>query len=953
MENNKITGFITKIKFFVLFIILVLLSPISNIVYGQDWPRFRGDVALSGHTLTKVPTSTPSNFLESQLGASSIQPLTADVDNDNLPEIIYLQQGRLIASSQDGTNLINKFFGITEIVSVNELDGDLSTPEIIAFDTFQRILLVINADGNLRWQYQFPEFVTLSSNYIKIADISPERFGKEIVLFPDHTKTQLDALGYFFSSQGTLYANPIVTQLFGGQLNFPQLAIADVDNDLLQEVVVVGRPRLMVFSGNGELKQQLDFREGDPEGRHYGLFTLADVNGDKTLEAIIIADSIPALAENNKMTAISVLQLTPVVKRLWGTAFPFSQTLRAPLKAVQDFDNDGKSEIVVNFWDGQEQQIRIYNGEGDPIVPGQAKLLTTIRNSYVWDIQDLNNDGIVELLSSLENVAVPSLTVNSLLKIYRPTTFNGNYSFLDSAQPITAMYLLNRTSFANESFNKIGSSDEARPKVSILETPLPRFLTYSSNATKGINFQERFILIDQVNGQEKLKLKTDLDIPRPGLIRAILSTTLNNEKFLVSQEVNGQTTGEIGIYQRMRKKLRILGTPLAVGSNLSSQVRVADLDVDRSNEIIIRGSGGKLLVITLDEINNTLTNIASFPGNFTPIIQALDGNNKNRPQIITTTNDNGRLRLSVYETRGTIEAKNLQVVERWGVTFSDISANTNVTITTGRFSGLSNRIDIFISTPRDRSIMLSGSDGAILWSRSDVFTFGNNPSVRDFNQDGRDDIYIVSDNLYRVLDGAVGRELVGPINVASFGGDFNSTPILSGNGDVLLVGPGTVVKITDKGTLLWNFAKTISGKVSQRQATNLLMGLAETNNTNGSIFDKIGGNFGESDTFYIYDYSNGFLSTKTPFQPITDIISLDLNNDGQDEFVFGTADGQIVALRAQDGSLVWSIRLESFPSDPVIAVVGKSRKTNLLFAPGNGTLRVYPLSAPTSETDLE
>ncbi len=945
MKSYKIISFIIRSAF------LMLLVLLTNTSQAQDWSRFRGDVLLSGHTLTKTPTTTPSNFLDFQLGGSAIQPLIADLDNDKSPEIIYLQQGRLMANSQDGTILVNKFFGVTEIVSVIDLDNDNSTPELIAFDTFQRILLIINADGNLRWQYQFPEFVTLSSNYIKIADISSEHFGKEIVVFPDHTKTQQNAQGYFFSSQGSLYAIPIITQLFGGQLNFPQLAISDIDSDGTQDVVVVGRPRLMIFSGNGELKRQLDFREGDPEGRHYGLLTLADVNGDKNLEAIIIADDIPALAENNKMTAISVLQLTPFIKRLWGTTFPSSQVLRAPLKAVQDFDNDGRSEIIVNMWNGQEQQIRIYRGEGDPINLGQPMLLATIRNSYVWDLQDLNNDGSIELLASLETVATPSLTINSQLKLYRPTVFSNIYTFIESNQPITGMYLLNRAAFASNNFISIGSSDQARNKALILETPLPRFLTYSTNSTGGINLQEQFVLMDQGNGKQKLKVKTDLNIPRPGLIRAILATALNNEKFLINQETNGQITGQLAIYQRLRKKLLALGAPVVSGSNFSSQVRVSDLDMDRANEILVRSPGGKIVILSLDETTNSLTTIASFAGSFTPIIQSLDGNNKNRPQIITTVNDNGRLRLSVYETRGSVEGKTLQVIERWGVTFSDISANTNVAITTGRFSGLTNRIDIFLATPRNRSVMLSGTDGSILWSRSDVFTFGNNPSVKDFNQDGKDDIYIVSDSLYRVLDGAVGRELVGPINVATFGGDFNSTPILSGNGEVLLIGPGTVVKITDQGKLLWNFAKTINGKPSQRQASDLLVGLAEI--SNGGGFDRIGGNFGESDTFYIYDYFTGLLATKTPYQPITDIISLDLNNDGQDEFVFGTTDGQIVALRAQDGSLVWSIRLDSFPSDPVIAVVGKSRKTSLLFAPGNGSLRLYQLnSGLTSGIDL-
>lgn len=923
--------------------LLICLILLANIAQAQDWPRFRGDLGLSGRTITKTPANnTPSNFIEFQLGGSAIQPIIADIDNDSQPEIIYLQQGRLIINTQNGATLLNKFFGITDLVTITDLDNDGSSPEIIAIDTFQRSLLVINSDGNIRWQYQFPEFVTLSSTYIKVADISPERPGKEIVTFPDHTKTQQDAAGYFFSSQGTLYANPIVPQLFGGQLNFPQIAIADIDNDGTQEVVIVGRPRLMIFSGNGDLKQQLDFREGDQEGRHYGLLSLADVNGDNTLEAIIIADDIPALPDNNKMAAMSVFQLTPTIRRLWGTTFPLPQVLRAPLKAVQDFDKDGRSEIVVNVWTGDEQQIRIYRGEGDPVNLGQPMLLATIRGAYVWDIQDLNNDGTTEFLASLETVAVPNLTVNSDLKIYRPIVVNNSYSFLDSGDSIKSMYLLTRPSIATSDFARTGSSDESRSKALLLDTPLPRFLTYSSSPD-GINFQERFLVTNLSSDQNALRIQTDLDTPRPGVVRAVLSNTLSNEKFLINREVNSQLIGELSIYQRMRTRLRIIGAPAVIGSSFSTQARVADIDADKANEILVKAPSGQIVVLSLNEQTNSLIPVGSFIGNTTPIIQALTiVGKKNRPQIITTTNDSGRLRLVVYDSRGTVAAKNLQFIERWGVTFPDIPANTDVEITTGRFGGLSNRVDIFLSTPRGRSLALSGADGTMLWTRPDVFVFGNHVSVRDSNLDGKDDIYIVSNNLYRIIDGATGNTLIGPFNVAIFGSDFFATPVLSGSGEVLLVGPGTVVKISDSGRPIWNFAKTISGKPAQRQATNLLMGIAEVGN--GGSFDLVGGNYGENDSFYIYNYFTGLLTAKTSYQPITDIISVDLNSDNQDEFIFGTADGQIIAIRAQDGSLVWSIHLDSFVGDPIIASVGKSKKTSLIFTPGNGTLRLYQLN---------
>jgi hypothetical protein len=53
------------------------------------------------------------------------------------------------------------------------------------------------------------------------------------------------------------------------------------------------------------------------------------VNGDGKLDAVIVADDIPALTTNNKATAITVLQLFPDHKEVMGNMFSTADSSRS------------------------------------------------------------------------------------------------------------------------------------------------------------------------------------------------------------------------------------------------------------------------------------------------------------------------------------------------------------------------------------------------------------------------------------------------------------------------------------------------------------------------------------------------------------------------------------------------------------------------------------------------
>lgn len=871
---------------------------------------YRGDPLLLSRTDLRAPLSSPSSASSLFLGAGAVQPIAADLNGDGVEEILFLRQGRLIAVTLSGTPLIDTFYGATEIAAVSDLDAGA----IVLINSYKRLLLVLNFDGSLRWQYRFPEYVELSSIYIKIAELSPDP-GLELVVFPDHTKTELDARGYFFTSSGRLYANPLVPALFGGQLNFPQLAVADLDGDGLLEVVVVGRPKLMLYSGAGKLIDEMEFREGDLEGRHYGLLKLADVDADLRPEAIVLADEIPILPGNGKQHAITVFSLRPTLKKLWSLSLQ-GEKLRAPLTSVLDVDRDGRSEIAVNVWNGQRQQIRVYSGAGSN---GLAQLLYTIPDHFLWEAADYDQNGVLDLLTTQESVETPALNLSSRVSVLQLTSQDGalSHALLKS---LTGQLLTSRPGMDLTT----GISSNTRSRLLLNGR---NFLLYAQKED-GVYLQEYQLF----QNATRLRLKKVLDSLRPGQVRSVLSNGL----YLVNRETAGQITGELLLFSKVEaKQLSADGKPVITGgSGFNTEPRVGDVDGDGINDLLVRVPGGVIQVLSYDF--DQLSVKYTLEGNREPVLERLLGTS--RQQILTTISDAGRLRLQAYDITSS-DSGRVRVKRLWGRTF-DAPASTPTEIVTGSFSGRAGK-DVYLSTPRGFSTVLSGLDGSPLWTRQDVYNFDNHTSVRDFNADGREDLFIVSDNRYRIVDGGHGADLLGPMDVSFLGAAFYSTPILAGENEVLFVGPSTAAKTLERGRRLWDFSRVIDGKFVRRQIPEILMGLADLGNGGG--LDRIGGNFGPDDLFFIYEYETGLLAARTPHQPLTETVSLDLDGDRKDEFVFGTVDGQIVAVKATDGSTLWTLDTGYFTGSPIFAVLGQQRRPCLIYTTGDGSLKVMPL----------
>ncbi len=264
----------------------------------------------------------------------------------------------------------------------------------------------------------------------------------------------------------------------------------------------------------------------------------------------------------------------------------------------------------------------------------------------------------------------------------------------------------------------------------------------------------------------------------------------------------------------------------------------------------------------------------------------------------------------------------------WRSKFPDLPASAKPEIALGQFTG-SGPKDLWVSAPRSRSWLVDGADGHIVWQSSSVFTYDNKAAVGDVDGDGADDLIVVSNLTYGVYSGRDGHAIYGPLDVRRAGGDLFATPLLAERGAVILAGRAALAKTTPAGKEFWHLKRTV-------ERTSDDVGAAVAHDARGRP-TRIGGNYGDLDRFAAYDFDGGKQAFVSDAVPVTDVLAADVDGDGSDEFVFGTADGRVVALRSDTGKQLWSIDVQAFAGTP--AIWGST-----MFVPlGDGTVRMYAL----------
>ena len=871
-------------------------------------------VAAAPHapSAVRARTVTPKLAATLEIGGTSGETLLGDVDGDGRPDVVTLRGGRVVVISTDGRTIFDRFLGATSLVSVADIDLN-GHDDVITLNGPARTIAAVDPFAqSVRWSYTFSEAVSLDPAYVRVADLSSARPGLETVAFPDHSHTLGDAKGVFIDATGVVFARPIVRSVNGNQLNFPQLAIANVDASGDPEVVVVGRPKLLVYRSDGTLATELAFQAGDVEGRHYGTLQLANVDGDADLEAIVISDRV-AQVTADKSPAIVVFDLAPSVREIWRTVLPSGHLLESIPNGVADFDGDGAADFAVNHFDGATQSIDVFRGGGDSSRPGQPQLLTRLEGVFAWDVWARSAEATV-FFGSVDRLAQPSMSYRSrLVLVDVRRTPSGGVQLVRRDPPVTARYATRPLRALGRDVPESSLSADRSGVVATLLPKGPAYVTYTRTAAGDPQIQFR------VFGASPSVIDRGT---RTGTVRAITATGY----VLVAESAGDETTDSLHFY-----RLDQAGDPSATVSSFraggfdAQAPAVADLDGDGDAELIIRTAGKRIVAFGRARPDG-------------PYLERWSASSSTRPVVDAAASPSGHARIFVVAAsqhdRATLVALDGNGKPLWETRFRDLPASAKPEIVVGEFTGAPPR-DVWLSAPRSKSWVVDGANGRIVWESPAIFSYSNRAAVVDANSDGIDDIVAVGNFTYGVYSGTAGKPIVGPVDVRKLGGDLFATPMLAGDGTLALVSSSKLAKAKVGGRPDWQVDRVVG-----RTSSSLLPGLAR--DASRQVF-ALGGNFGASDRFVAYDYVDGRVAFTTDHVPMTDVVTADTDGDGEDEFIFGTTDGRVVALSAQTGVEIWAIDVGAFASTPSVERLNAGA-LSLLVPLADGTIRIYSLS---------
>jgi len=199
--------------------------------------------------------------------------------------------------------------------------------------------------------------------------------------------------------------------------NFRGAAIADLDNDGIQEIIFGAYSKLFAIKGNGEVLWSRNL-----SGTIIYPPSVADIDNDGNLEVIVNTGGVPNAGRVYVMNNLGV-DLTG-----WPVSFEEHWMFNAP--AISDIDSDGIKEVITcERGTSTSGFLHIINLDGTPLnsnwpleLPGNL--------AFTHSIGDVNNDGNMDIVISISSGSLYALnTDGSILNGFPLVTPNKSFSY--------------------------------------------------------------------------------------------------------------------------------------------------------------------------------------------------------------------------------------------------------------------------------------------------------------------------------------------------------------------------------------------------------------------------------------------------------------------------------------------------------------------------------------------
>jgi hypothetical protein len=267
----------------------------------------------------------------------------------------------------------------------------------------------------------------------------------------------------------------------------------------------------------------------------------------------------------------------------------------------------------------------------------------------------------------------------------------------------------------------------------------------------------------------------------------------------------------------------------------------------------------------------------------------------------------------------------------------------------GKFTGRSgDDIYVWTGTPQVRSAVIQGDTGQLLWDRFKEGTIErywgpstNLASVFDFNHDGKEDLVFTNPDYYCIADGPTGKPLLGPL----FPPDIFRQPSQGLYTMPAILGPNAEGGVAIIGGHYFQAAMSIDAKPAWFALPPTGMNRCANEGFLHLSSDKWAMGFGrQNGKFACLNLSDGSLRWELDVgASCTDVTTCDIDNDGREEFIFGTSHGALYAVGDDEAKprVLWKIDTGTALGAPVLADISGNGKPEIIVPGEDGRIRVY------------